>query len=244
LRIALCRALPGIVLLGISAYAASAPQERIRGSIDSHTRVVLKGNIHPKVHVGMDRGPVEPWMKVDYMRLVLQPSAQQAAQLGRFLEEQRDPSSPDYQHWLTPEEFGDRFGVNENDLGKIASWLQAEGFIVEQVARARNWIAFSGTSAQVSVAFRTEMRRYSVDGETHFANALEPSIPAALADVVESVRGLDDFHPKPPRLKKSRPDYTSSTGAHYLAPDDLAVISDFLIPMESALHFTPECRSF
>ena len=213
-------------LLGIPTTAASAPQERIRGSIDSGTRVVLKGNIHPKIQVGMDKGPVEPWMKVDYMRLVLQPSAQQAAELERFLEEQRDPSSPDYQHWLTPEEFGDRFGMNQNDLGKIASWLQAEGFTVEQVARARNWIAFSGTAAQISMAFATEMRRYSVDGETHFANASPPSMPAALAGVVEAVRGLDDFRTKPPRLKKSRPDYTSPGGAHYLAPDDLAVIYD------------------
>jgi len=223
-------ALPGIVLLGgllgVAANAVSAPQERIRGSIDSHNRVILQGGIHPKVHLAVDRGVVEPWMEVNYMRLVLKPSAQQAAQLEQFLEQQRDPSSPYYRHWLTPEEFGDWFGVNQNDLGKITSWLQTEGFTIERVARARNWIAFSGTAAQVSAAFRTGMHRYSADGETHFANIAAPSIPAALADVVETVRGLDDFRPTPPRLKRFHPDYNSSSGAHYLAPDDLAAIYD------------------
>jgi subtilase family serine protease len=76
------------------------------------------------------------------------------------------------------------------------------------------------------MAFGSETHRYSIDGEIHFANAVAASIPAALAEVVESVRGLDDFRPKAPRLVKSRPDYSSSTGAHYLAPDDLAAIYD------------------
>lgn len=191
----------------------------------SADRVVLKGNIHPVVGVRVDRGGVEPWMSLDFMRLVLKPSAQQTARLAEFLEQQRDPSSPEYQHWLTPEEFGDRFGLSESEIGRIVSWLQSEGFTVERVARARNWIAFSGTAATVSLAFNSEIHRYSLDGEMHFANATEPSLPAELADLVESVQGLDDFRLKPPKLRK-RPEYTTSTGTHYLAPDDISMIYD------------------
>ena len=191
----------------------------------SADRVVLKGNVHPVVGMGIDKGAVEPWINLSYMRLVLKPSARQAAQLSEFLEEQRDPASPEYQHWLTSEEFGDRFGLSESEIGRIVSWLQSEGFTVERVARARNWIAFSGTAATVSSAFASEIHRYTLDGETHFANASEPSLPAEFADQVEAVRGLDDFRPKPPRLRKI-PAYTTSAGIHYLAPDDISVIYD------------------
>jgi subtilase family serine protease len=66
-----------------------------------------------------------------------------------------------------------------------------------------------------------------VDGETHFANASAPSIPAAFAGVVGELRGLDDFRPKPPRAKvRTNPDFDSANGAHFLAPDDLATIYD------------------
>ena len=35
------------------------------------------------------------------------------------------------------------------------------------------------TAAQVETAFQTEIHNYVVDGETHYANALAPSVPAA-----------------------------------------------------------------
>ncbi len=219
-------------LLGIAVHLGAAPQDRVYGSIDGdHRRVDLQNNVRPEVLTWTDAGVIEPWRNVDYMRLVLRPSEQQTAELRELLERQRDPSSPDYQRWLTPEEYGDRFGFTDNDLGRLTSWLQAEGFKIEKVARAKNWIAFSGTAETVSTAFATELHRYSLHGETHFANTVEPSIPASLADVVEGIRGLNDFHPKPPKLKQMlkslRPDYTTSSGVHYLAPGDLAVIYDF-----------------
>ena len=63
--------------------------------------------------------------------------AQQAA-LEQLLAEQQDPASPNYHNWLTPEQYADRFGVSQNDIDKIVSWLETEGFTVDQVARGRD----------------------------------------------------------------------------------------------------------
>jgi subtilase family serine protease len=164
-------------------------------------------------------------MRIAYMRMVLKPTEAQSADLERLLEAQRDPSSPDYQRWLTPEEFGERFGVSESDLAQVAGWLRSEGFTVEQTARARNWIAFSGSAAEVSRAFHTEIHHVHENGERHFANASEPSVPAALAGLVGEIRGLDDFRLRPPHVQAALPNYTSGS-SHYLAPDDLAAIYD------------------
>jgi hypothetical protein len=162
------------------------------------------------------------------MKLVLAQTGEQAVALEKLIEEQRDPNSANYHNWLTPEEFGDRFGVSEGDLAALSAWLQSHGFVIEQVARARNWIAFSGTAGQVESAFQTEIHKYEVDGGTHFANAGPPSVPAVFASVIGEVRGLNDFRPSPPRTSKikANPDFNSSNGLHYLGPNDLATIYD------------------
>lgn len=69
------------------------------------------------------------------------------------------------------------------------------------MSRGRNLIAFDGTAAQVQDTFRTEIHRFAIDGEQHYANVSEPAIPAALNDVISGIGGLHDFRPKP-SLKK------------------------------------------
>lgn len=101
---------------------------------------------------------------------------------------------------------------------------------VDETARGRNWVAFSGTAAQVVAAFHTEIHRYSMNGQTYYANATEPSVPAALAEVVGGIRSLHNFRPKPRLFRRrigSTPRFTSSTtGNHFLAPADFATIYD------------------
>ena len=86
---------------------------------------------------------------------------------------------------------------------------------------------FSGTAEQAQRTFHTAIHRYNVEGETHFANAIESSIPAELQNLVSAVRGLHNFFPKPaPLTRLSAPDFTAPDGSHHLVPDDIATIYD------------------
>jgi uncharacterized protein (TIGR03437 family) len=76
----------------------------------------------------------------------------------------------------------------------------------------------------VQSAFRTEIHQYRVNGQLHFANVGEPSIPAALEPVILGLHGLDDFSLKAPGSGRLLPDFTSAGGNHTLTPDDLATI--------------------
>ena len=140
--------------------ALVAQPDRISTPIDARRTVLLKGNIHPMAQPRFDQGPVEPDYRVGYITLMLKKTDAQQAALEQLLEEQQDPASPNYHDWLTPEQYADRFGLSQNDLDKISAWLRSQGFTVEYVARARNWLAFSGTAAQVRATFRTEVHRY------------------------------------------------------------------------------------
>lgn len=172
-----------------------AQKDRIVEQIDPSQTVVLKGNVPPAVKPELDRGPVDPSMKLS-LSLVLKPSAGQQAEMDRVLAEQQDPSSPNYHKWLTPDEYGKRFGIGPGDIAKIVDWLRAEGFRVEDVARGRNTIAFQGTAGQVKSAFHVEIHHFEVEGQMHFANATDPSIPAALEPVVGGILGMNDFRLK------------------------------------------------
>jgi uncharacterized protein (TIGR03437 family) len=217
-----------IVATVCCSVSALAQTSRITQPVDNRQRAVLAGTIHPKALAANDQGRVAPSLAMPYITLTLAPSASQQADLEQLLLEQQTPGSPQYHHWLTPEEFGQRFGVSDADLSKITQWLQEQGLRVVSVARGRNSIAASGTAAQAEAAFQAEIHTYLVDGETHFANASEPSVPAAFSSLVKGIRGLNDFRLKP-RLRASlaKPDYTSGRGqTYYVAPGDFATIYD------------------
>jgi subtilase family serine protease len=224
------------ILLALSTAWAAQP-DRITGTIDSSQTVVLKGTVHPQAQLQYDKGSVDPSTRLNSIRIMFKQSKSQQGDLKRFSAEQQDPHSSNYHKWLTPEQYGDRFGLSEHDISKLVRWLQSQGFAITEIAHGRSWVVFSGTAAQVQRAFHTEIHRYDVNGEMHIANATDPSIPKALANVTLGFRGLDDFHPRPldsgakkpvpiSQTLTGNPDYTSGGGSNFLAPDDIATIYD------------------
>jgi uncharacterized protein (TIGR03437 family) len=209
-------------LLLLAGALPAGAGDRIAVPVDASRTVVLQGNIHPLAQARFDRGPVDPATPVSYATLHLQP----AAGLAEFLADQQNPLSANYHRWLTPEQFGERFGLSANDLAKIADWLRAEGLQIHDVARGRHWITFSGTAEQAGRAFHTEIHRYLVDGKWHFANATRPSVPAALAEVVAGIRGLDDFRLESQAKVVPPGAESGTTTGRALAPDDFATIYD------------------
>ena len=139
-----------IVILGFTLGFASivwAQTDRVTQTVDIRQRTVVTGNVHPKALAaavaGNDQGRVAPSLEMPYITLTLAPSASQQAELDKLLLQQQTQGSPNYQRWLTPEEYGQRFGVSDADLGKITQWLEQQGLQVVSVARGRNWIAAS-----------------------------------------------------------------------------------------------------
>jgi Pro-kumamolisin, activation domain/Bacterial Ig-like domain (group 3) len=208
-----------------STLCFAAQSDRITAPIDSSQRVALTGNVHGFAQTRFDLGLADNNKVLHGVTLAFRPSAAQQADLNNLLAQQQDRSSPNYHRWLTPAQFADRFGMTRDDISRIVAWLESQGFTVTSVANSRNQIAFNGTVAQIETVFHTEIHNYLVDGVIHFANATNPSVPAALAGVVLAVGNLHDFRPKP-RVRVS-PHFTSATsGNHFLTPGDFATIYD------------------
>jgi uncharacterized protein (TIGR03437 family) len=211
-------------IMGAASPAIFAQQDRITARIDSSQSVVLSGRVPRFANARNDAGPVESRFPVSGITLELKPSAAQQADLSQLLLAQQDSKSPNYRQWLTPDEYASRFGASASDMAKITAWLEAQGFLVGYAARGRNYVTFGGTAQQVADTFHTQIHTYTVNGATHYANATDPSIPAALAGMVSGIRGLNDFRLKP-RWKKPQPRLLLD-GQIVVAPSDFATIFD------------------
>jgi subtilase family serine protease len=223
-----------IPVLLLAALCSATQADRITSPIDTNRIVLLKGNVHSHAQARYDQGRVDAGMRFEYITMQMKPSAPQQAALDQLLQQQQDPSSPNFHKWLTPEQYADRFGLSPNDVEKVSVWLRSQGFTIVQVARGRDWIAFSGNAALVENAFHTEIHYYNVDGEMHHANATPLSIPQALGGVVAGFGGLHDFSLQPMGIGHAalndatfpmiaRPLYNLG-GSNFLAPGDIATI--------------------
>ena len=214
-----------------TAQKISRPADRIISVIDDRFTVARPADRHPLARQEYDNGPVSPDLRMERMVLVLQPDAEQRRALEDLLAEQQDPDSAEYHRWLTPEAFGARFGISDNDMVRVVTWLEGHGFEVEPGTPDRRSIVFSGTAAQVTSAFHTAIDAYNVNGRRYYANAGAPSIPEAMAEVVEGVVSLHNFplrplHSAAVSIATPSPLYTSSSTTHYTSPGDFATIYD------------------
>src|SRR5215469_14255917 len=165
-------------------YAVTPDQ--IQGPLGGGPKIVLKGNVHGFAKPQNDIGRADGSRPMQGISLTFRPSPAQQKDLNNFLAELGDPASPNYHKYLTPQQFGQRFGMSQNDLDKVTAWLESQGFTNIKVANGRNELSFDGTVAEVESTFGVEMHHYLVDGEVHIANASDPMIPQALAGSVVS----------------------------------------------------------
>jgi len=62
---------------------------------------------------------------MDRMLLLLKPSPARQADLDALVKAQQNPTSAHYHQWLTPAEYGARFGASAQDLTRVTAWLAA-----------------------------------------------------------------------------------------------------------------------
>jgi subtilase family serine protease len=212
-----------VLLTLFPALAQTVQPDRISEVLDSGQASALRGNVHGMARPEFDLGRTDGGKVLSGVSIVFKPSASQQQALDKLLADQQNPASPNYHKWLTPAQFANRFGMTRNDIQKVATWLESQGFKVTRVANSRNQIFFEGTVAQIESAFHTEIHDYLIDGEVHFANASDPAVPSAMADSALAIQNLHNFQPKP----RLHPHFTSHiSGEHFIAPADFATIYD------------------
>jgi hypothetical protein len=194
--LSLVLAITALLLLPLSPATAQpivSARSRVLQAVDDTRSTRLSGNTHPLARAEFDQGELSDTIPMRRITMLLQRSPEQEIALQQLIDQQQDKTSSTYHQWLTPENFGAAFGPSDRDLSIVTAWLSAHGFNGIQVNAARTRVEFNGTAGTVREAFRTSMHRYKVGGEDRYANASDPSIPAALSPVVSGIASLNSF---------------------------------------------------
>lgn len=165
---------------------------RIPGAVIDAQYVRLRGGVLPQAVPANDRGPAPADLPMRHMLLVLRRNGVQELDLRQELAAQRQTGSSEFHHWLSPREFGARFGPAPDDVATVTAWLRRSGFQVDRVSQGRGVIEFSGTALQVETALHAPIHRFRIQGALHWANAANPTIPAALQPLIAGVVSLND----------------------------------------------------
>ena len=222
------------MLLAAAIAVASAPwawaqtASVIKQTVDTAKVRALPGHLPFWAKPANSVGRVSGDAALAPMTLVLARSEQQEEALDKLLADQQDPASPEYHHWLTPEQMGERFGLSEQDIETVSGWLQSQNLHVSWVSPSRMFIGFTGTAGEVGRAFHTEFQTYKVNGEERISVSSDPMIPEALAPAIKAVRGLFTIEDRPLHyadvMQSDSPEMNAGSGTHFIAPADFATI--------------------
>jgi len=112
-----------------------------------------------------------------------------------------DPSSTNYHHYLSPEEFTAQFGPTEQDYQAVIDFAQANGLSVTATHPNRVLLDVSGKASKVEKAFQVTFHTYKHPKENRdfYAPDTEPTVAATLP--ILNVSGLNNYFIPHPKLK-------------------------------------------
>lgn len=184
--------------VAVTAWPAGAQQQG----------TALEGN-HPEAATDIATEGSAPPSRQLKMHLML--ALHSRADLDKLLVAQQTPSSPQYHKWLTSKEFAEKFGPTDAEVAKLSAWLKAQGFTVKSADAATRSVVFTSDVKTAEKAFGVKIAA-TADGIT-YANTTDPTVPADLAPMIDSISGLDNTLHSVPRVHRSGPAASSSPNA-------------------------------
>jgi len=149
--------------------------------------------------------------------------------IAAFVATLTDPTSPNYHKWLTPAEFGDKFGASVDDITTITKYLAGNQFSNVKVWSNKLFVTADITRANAESVFGVTVHGYDRTSDeiargydaTYFAPDHAPLIAANVANVIHAMYGLSNAAEKLPTYSRSHAKPEIATDGS-LDPQDLA----------------------
>ncbi len=186
-------------------------------------------------------GPANPGEPIEVSLVLRMPGD---ADIAAYLNGLYDPASPNYRRFLSPAQFGARFGLPLDRIGAVEAWATANGLVVTAPNEQRTALRVSGTIGQVDRLFKVSFGSYSdpPTGATFHAPLGAATVPAAIAGDVDGIAGLSNepmrtgTTPASGRPVTAADNLPAAAATQGFGPLDLAEAYD-IVPMYKANLF-------
>jgi hypothetical protein len=140
-----------------------------------------------------DLGPVPASQMVTF-QLRWKTAPDRISALEEFIAEQQTAGSANYRHWLTPDEFGTKFGATDDQIAAAVAWVERRGLQPGAISTARNRLTVMGSADRVQAVTGVRLRLYQSGSARYLASspassaeaASSPAAPAAGFDAIFS----------------------------------------------------------
>src|SRR5579883_3670489 len=107
-------------------------------------------------------------------------------------------------HHLTQAQIAAAYAPLASSQQAVISYMQSYGFQVTSTGKLHLTIGFQGTVGDAENAFHIQINNYrSPKGQNFYAPASDPSVPVALARLIQNVAGLSNsVHFSHPPIRK------------------------------------------
>jgi subtilase family serine protease len=102
-----------------------------------------------------------------------------------------DPASPGYRHFLSAAQYHKRYDATTGAVSQVRDFLRGYHLSVTSVEAHHRYLAVRGSNAAVERAFGVSMKRYRHRGRVVQTNTTAVTVPAGIAGLVTTVKGLD-----------------------------------------------------
>lgn len=108
-----------------------------------------------------------------------------------------DPTSPQYRHFLTPDQIAARYGAPQDTIDTVTNFLNVAGIQVLSVSSLRDSIVVSATAAQIQQAFHLALQVFQQNGASFFGPTGQFTLPSGVNQFITYILGLNSFaHPR------------------------------------------------
>jgi len=162
-------------------------------------------NSKPEV---MDLGAAEFVAGQGQISLTVALKLRNTDQLEPLLKATYTAGSPAYRKFLTPQEFGAKFGPTAETIARVSQHFQQAGLHVTQLTGTH--LSVSGSAAAIQSEFGVQLHAFDAAATAttpayRFRAPMEtPRIASAIADAVQSVHGLDTRPQFRPHMVRSK----------------------------------------
>jgi subtilase family serine protease len=139
------------------------------------------------------------------MRMTMVLPLRNQDQLKALLSDLYNPSSPNYRHFLSVDQFAAQFGPTPEDYQAVVQYARTNGFQVTDTPVNRLIVPIVGTVAQVEAAFHVTMNQYKhpTEKRNFYSPDREPTLAAGVP--VAHIAGLNNYSLPRPAVARGTP---------------------------------------